>query len=78
MGAKKTDRERETPTTLLSHEYHLICLSLWTLVSLYTSCFFLFYAFCVFVHLYRDHLVVKAASIDRYSCLSGSLPLLFF
>ena len=23
------------------------------------------------------HLVVKAASIDRYSCLSGSLPLLF-
>ena len=24
------------------------------------------------------HLVVKAASIDRYYCLSGSLPVVFF
>jgi len=30
------------------------------------SSVFLFHAFCVFVHLYWYHLVVKAASTDRY------------
>ena len=41
--------------------------------------FFFFYAFCAFVYLYYRpyHIVVKAVSIDRYSCLSGSLSLLF-
>ena len=50
----------------------------WTLVSLYTGCFlsFLkcFLGTCVPVLYY---LVVKAASIDRYLCLAGSLLLLF-
>jgi len=52
-----------------------------TLVSLYTSG--VFFLFMLFVHFLcfcvpvLCHLVVKAASIDRYSCLSGSLLLLF-
>jgi len=41
--------------------------------------FSFFNAFCAFVYLYYRpyHIVVKAVSIDRYSCLSGSLSLLF-
>ena len=50
-----------------------------TYLQLSTAVFFLFFSFYAFLCIYVPalyHLVVKAASTDRYSCLSGSLSLL--
>jgi len=56
---------------------HMQTICTWLLSACILAVFFFLCFLCICAPVLY-HLVVKVASIDRYSCLSGSLPLFFF